>query len=99
MDVKDMTILTSLDHNEFKNLISQTVSNAVQLELSKVSHPETTVQKQFFSRQETAEILGISLVTLDSYIKAGFINAFRLGYKVRFKHSDILQALTQINVR
>lgn len=94
-----MTILTSLDHNEFKDLISQTVSNAVQLELSKVSHSETPVQKQFFSRQETAEILGISLVTLDSYIKAGFINAFRLGYKIRFKHSDILLALTKINVR
>ena len=94
-----MTILTSLDQNEFKNLISQTVSNAVQLELSKVSHSETPTQKQFFSRQETAKMLGISLVTLDSYIKAGFINAFRLGYKIRFKHSDILQALTKINVR
>ena len=94
-----MTILTSLDPNEFKNLISQTVSNAVQLELSKVSQTETLVQKQIFSRQETAEILGISLVTLDSYIKAGFIDAFRLGHRIRFKHSDILQALTKINVR
>ena len=94
-----MTILTSLDQNEFKNLISQTVSNAVQLELSKVSHSETPTQKQFFSRQETAQMLGISIVTLDSYIKAGFINAFRLGYKIRFKHSDIMQALTKINVR
>ena len=95
-----MTVLTTFNQIEFENLITQTVSNAVQLELSKVSQTETTGQQQFFSRQETAEILGISLVTLDSYIKAGFINAFRLGgYKIRFKHSDILQALTQINVR
>ena len=93
-----MTVLTTFNQNEFEHLITQTVTNAVQIELSKVSIPESPAQKQFFSRQETAEMLGISLVTLDSYVKAGFINAFRLGYKIRFKHSDILLALTKINV-
>jgi excisionase family DNA binding protein len=86
------------DQTEFINLLSHTVSAAVQLELSK--QPLTTAQelKQFLTRQETAKLLGISLVTLDSYIRAGFITAFRLGHKVRFKHNDVVTALTKINI-
>ena len=92
-----MTVLTTYNQNEFQNLITQTVTAAVQSELSKIT-TETATQKQFLSRQETALMLGISLVTLDNYVKAGFINAFRLGYKVRFKYDDVLQALTKINI-
>jgi excisionase family DNA binding protein len=91
------TVLTTFDQREFTNLIAQSVAAAVQNELSKLNLGEPS-QKQFLSRQETAELLGISLVTLDAYVKSGFINAFRLGYKVRFKYNDVLQALTKINV-
>ena len=92
------TILTSFDQRELKDFISESVAAALQRELPKLITNTPTDQKQFHTRQEAAEILGISIVTLDSYVKAGFINAFRLGHKVRFKHNDILQALTKINV-
>jgi len=94
-----MNVLTSYSPNEFTNLITQTVTAAVQFELSKLQLDSAApTQKQFFSRQETAEMLGISLVTLDSYVKRGFIIAFRVGFKVRFNYTDILQALAKINV-
>lgn len=92
-----MTVLTTFDQNEFTAIIAQSVAAAVQSELSKITTDSTT-QKQFLSRHETSELLGISLVTLDSYVKSGFIDAYRLGHKVRFKYADVLQALTKINV-
>jgi len=92
-----MTVLTTFNQKEFTTLIAESVAAAVQSELSKIT-TEPTAQKQFLTRQETAEILGISLVTLDSYVKSGFISAYRLGHKVRFKYNDVLKALTKINV-
>jgi len=91
-------IMTYLDEIEFKKILSDTVKNAVQDQNATATLPIPPEQKQFLSRQETAKILGISLVTLDNYVKAGYLKSFRLGYKIRFRYCDILNGLTQINV-
>ena len=91
-------IMTYLSEIEFQRIISDTVKNAVQDQNANSAVPISPDQKQFLSRQETAKILGISLVTLDNYVKAGYVSAFRLGYKVRFKYADVLNGLTKINV-
>jgi excisionase family DNA binding protein len=49
------------------------------------------------SRQEAADILKISLVTLWDLTRKDKIPAFRIGNKVRYKKSDVMNALTQKN--
>lgn len=49
------------------------------------------------TRQEAAEMLSISLVTLWKYTKKDIIPAYRIGSKVRYKKSEILLALKQMN--
>ncbi|TNJ41347.1 helix-turn-helix domain-containing protein [Tamlana fucoidanivorans] len=49
------------------------------------------------TREETSKMLSISLVTLWKYTREGILPAFRIGTKVRYKKSDILQALKQMN--
>jgi excisionase family DNA binding protein len=49
------------------------------------------------TREETANMLSISLVTLWKYTKDGVIPAYRIGSKVRYKRSEILLALKQMN--
>ncbi len=49
------------------------------------------------TREETAEMLSISLVTLWKYTKDDVVPAFRIGSKVRYKKSDILLALKKMN--
>jgi excisionase family DNA binding protein len=93
-----MQVLTTFNQTEFQTLIADSVKNALQNEIAKTGILSSNSQKQFLSRQETADLLSISLVTLDNYVKAGYINAFRLGFKVRFKYLDVLQALTKINM-
>ena len=51
----------------------------------------------FITRQETAEILNVSLSTLLNWRKAGIITAYRIGNKIRYKKSEILDSLTKIN--
>ena len=93
-----MTLLTSYEPLEFRNLIAECVAETVRLEISRLySNPEP--QKQILTRQETAEILNISLPTLHEYTKRGVIKANRLGHKVRYRFEDIQNALLQIKTR
>lgn len=52
---------------------------------------------EYLTRQETAQILKVSLVTLSEWNKKGILNPFRLGNLIRYKRSEIEQALVSIN--
>jgi predicted DNA-binding transcriptional regulator AlpA len=58
---------------------------------------QTNEPDALLTRDETAKMLSISLVTLHNYTKNDIIPAFKIGYKVRYKKSDILQALQKMN--
>jgi len=49
------------------------------------------------TREETAELLSISLVTLWKYTKDNLFPAYRIGSKVRYKKSEVLLALQKMN--
>ncbi len=92
------TISTNYEPAEFKTLLADCISESVRAEMYKVisnQKPEKTI----YTRQETAELLDISLPTLNEYTKQGFIVAHRLGYKVRYKLEDIQKALTRIKTK
>jgi excisionase family DNA binding protein len=52
---------------------------------------------EYLTRQETAQILKVSLVTLSEWNKKGILNPLRLGNLIRYKRSEIEQALVSIN--
>ena len=49
------------------------------------------------TRQETAEMLSISLVSLWDWQRKGILPAYRIGNKVRYKKSEVLNSLKQMN--
>ncbi|NCP61421.1 MAG: helix-turn-helix domain-containing protein [Flavobacteriales bacterium] len=49
------------------------------------------------TREETAEMLSVSLVTLWKWTKDDVIPAFRIGNRVRFKKSEVLEAMQKMN--
>ena len=52
---------------------------------------------EFLTRQEVAKILQVSLVTLSDWNKKKILNPYRLGNLIRYKRSEIEQALKRIN--
>lgn len=52
---------------------------------------------RLITRDETAKLLGVSLVTLHNWVKANILIAYRVGNKVRFKKNEVLASLQQIN--
>lgn len=54
--------------------------------------PETLL-----SRVETAELLGITLNTLQKFTRNGSIPAYGIGTRVFYKRNEVLSSLTKIN--
>jgi excisionase family DNA binding protein len=53
-------------------------------------------QQEYYTREEAAKKLGVSLVTLDKYIKAGVLNAKRLGKSIRIEAKEINRCWKEI---
>jgi excisionase family DNA binding protein len=92
------TFTTTYEPTEFKTLLADCISESVRTEIDKLILNQKA-EKTIYTRQETAELLNISLPTLNEYTKQGFIIAYRLGYKVRYKVEDIQSALTRIKTK
>lgn len=79
--------------DDFKNeIISGTLAALKSFSLNTENNSEIIL-----SREEAAKLLSISLVTLWDLTRKDKIPAFRIGNKVRYKKSDVLNALTQKN--
>lgn len=86
-------ILHSIPLNELKDFIQE----AIQSELTHIKQPtDKDNSERIYTRKEVANLLSISLPTLNVWTKEGTIKAYRIGSQVRYKHSDVEQALQEI---
>jgi excisionase family DNA binding protein len=61
--------------------------------------PQTTEQPReegYRTRKETAEMLNISLPTLNQYTKKRILTGYRVGVRVLYKQSEIESALVKM---
>jgi excisionase family DNA binding protein len=91
---KQILQLENTNANDFKNEIVKDVTNALKGYANTLQNPD---KDKLLSRQETADLLGISLVTLWQFTRKDLIPAFKIGNKVRYKKSQVLDALQKMN--
>lgn len=60
------------------------------------TQPQPAPEK-LITRDETAKLLGVSIVTVHNWVKSNVLKAYRVGNKVRFKESEVFNALQSIN--
>lgn len=91
---KQILQLENTNANDFENKIINRVEVLIDglAKKMQVNEPDALL-----TRQETANMLSISLVTLWDWSKKNIIPAYRIGNKVRYKKSEILLALQQMN--
>lgn len=56
--------------------------------------PKTS--EEYLTRQEVSKLLGVSLVTLNSWDRKGVLKPYRIGSQVRYKKSQIEESLQEI---
>lgn len=84
------TIIHSVTPEEF----SEAIRSIIREELSRFNHPETA--PRFLSRQEVANLLKISLPTLNEYTRTGIIKGSRVGTRVLYDEASIKEAVKAI---
>lgn len=93
--MKNVVQLENIDATEFKNEIISGVILALKNNTSLLHLSEQT--DQLLTREETAKLLSVSLVTLWDWTKKDIIPAYRIGNKIRYKKSEVLKSLHQKN--
>ncbi|MCF1420319.1 helix-turn-helix domain-containing protein [Mangrovimonas futianensis] len=78
--------------------LKQDIIQDVRKELNELSQNFQPVRPpEYLTRKEVAAILKVSLVTLSDWNSKGVLNPYRLGNLIRYKRSEIDEALIKIN--
>ncbi len=78
---------------QLKNEIVTEIREEIKL-LTQNLQPQKQIE--WLTRQETADLLSVSLVTLWAWNKNEILVAYRIGNKVRYKRSEVENALTKM---
>ena len=82
--------LLLVDHDDLVSLIRNTIKEVFE-EL--VHKQEEKVKKRKYTRQEVADILHVTLPTIDAMVKRGQIKCEKIGRRVLFNAEDIDNAV------
>lgn len=96
MEQSKITQLFGVNPEEFKESILTDVRAEIK---SLAQNFQPITPPEYLTRQETAEILKVSLVTLSDWNKKKILNPYRLGNLIRYKRSEIELALININAK
>ncbi len=88
-------ILSGISFEQLQDSFRTIVQNEVQKIVSGLT-TATEPSPELITRKETAEILGISLPTLNSWTSTGIIPAQRIGTRIRYKRTDVYNSLKDV---
>ena len=77
-------------HNVTPEKFREIIQEAVKVELKSQPAKE---ESRYLTRKETAEVLHISLPTLNEYSKRGILKSHRVGSRVLYLESQVLTAI------
>lgn len=83
-----------------KDDLSELIKSSVKEVLSKIKDerpPTQEIRNEYLTRKQTAEKLHISLTTLDTYTRNGFLDAVKLGHRVLYRSEDIENSIERVN--
>jgi excisionase family DNA binding protein len=85
---------------QIENISVQELTTQLVLELTNFVSTiilENKPEEELLTREQTARLLKVSLVTLWSWTKKDIVPAYRIGNKVRYKKSEVLDSLIKMN--
>jgi excisionase family DNA binding protein len=85
-------LFTGVKLNELLERIGQLID-------AKISHlPQTTTKEQsgYLSRKEVAKLLKITLPTLHDWTKLNYLKAYKMGTRVLYKESEVIETLERV---
>lgn len=84
----DLKIVTPEELSAALDPIKRTLAEI--LEIQKTKQPDQT---EFLSRKDAAELLGVTLTTVDDWTKSGIINRYQIGGRYRYDRNELIIAI------
>lgn len=91
------TVKIELNGLDISNLTAQleTLTNALNGNAkANQSEPTETAPEKLLTRIETAKLLGVTLPTIIDWQKKGILKGYRIGNRIRYKHAEIMETVT-----
>lgn len=77
----------------FAALLKPIIKESLREALQEMDAERKEQEPRFITRAEVAEMLGVSLVTLHSYVNRGLLESKKIGHKTLFSEADVLKAI------
>jgi excisionase family DNA binding protein len=87
-------VLSPIPRAELVRDIAQVVREEISAHHAAPAEPE-----QLLTRKDAARLLGITLPTLRAYTRSGLLKGYRIGSRVRYKRSEVINGLAPIRTR
>jgi len=87
----DNIILHSTPVSDFKLMIGEIVREQLKTYIPKPEQKAT-----YLTRSEAASKLRVGLCTLDKYAKAGIVQSYRIGGRIKYKSNELEKALEAV---
>ena len=82
-------ILSGVTLNDLLSRIEQLLDSKIGVQ----HHKQTKQQSDYLSRKDVASLLKITLPTLHDWTKLGYLTAYKMGTRVLYKESEIIETL------
>ncbi len=77
----------------FTALLKPIIKESLREALNEMEAARKEQEPRFITRAEVAEMLGVSLVTVHSYVNRGLLECKKIGHKTLFSEADVLKAI------
>lgn len=72
------------------------ITKAVRSELDARAPTTAPPAEELLTRDQAAQLLGITMPTLREYTRRGYVTGYRIGTRVRYKRNEVLDSLQRM---
>ena len=88
-------VLSPIGLDELESIIENSVARALRADRAKQDAPPANTENKYLTRKETAQKLGISLITLNRRTNDGTLTSYNIGGRVLYREDELENALTE----
>ena len=88
--MENSILIQNLTVDGLRSIISEIISEIISGQQATPAPPQLN---KFLTRHETAELLKISLVTLNTATNRGDLTGYKMGYRVLYDRAEVLTAI------
>jgi excisionase family DNA binding protein len=94
--MNQQVLLSAIALPDLVSEITREVTRAMRAEVAAIPTTPPAAPEELLSRDQAAQLLGITLPTLREYTHKGLVNGYRIGTRVRYKRSEVIASLQRI---